>query len=373
MVHNAADMIARAVAAKVGSADGPQPEVRTVSEPLVAGRALVVRGPDEVVLEEREYSAPGPGEVLVRPHYVGVCGTDLEIIRGYLDPAYVNYPLVLGHEWSGEVLAVGEGVENVVPGAPVVVEGILACGTCSFCRAGRTNLCANYDELGFTTDGAVAPAAVVPAPLTHPLSVDIPLEAGALVEPGAVVLRGLLEINLIPGARVLVIGDGTVGLLAAHLCGMWSPSTVMMSGRRAEQKDLAATLGATGFTVDPPEDRAYDVVIEAAGSTTAVETAVRSAAPGGQVLLLGIAGHGNAANLYVDDVVNHDLTIRGSFSYTASAWAETVRLLNAGRFQPLPLVTHRYTIDQHHTAVDMLAAGDGGPRGKILFDMGTEK
>jgi L-iditol 2-dehydrogenase len=187
------------------------------------------------------------------------------------------------------------------------------------------------------------------------------------------VLRGLLEINLVPGARVLVIGDGTVGLLAAQLCGMWSPSTVTVSGRRAEQEDLAATLGATGFTVDPPQDRAYDVVIEAAGSTTAVETAVRSAAPGGQVLLLGIAGHGNAAKLYVDDVVNHDLTIRGSFSYTAAAWAQTVRLLNAGRFQPLALITHRYPIEQHRRAVDVLAAGDGGPRGKILFDMGADR
>lgn len=340
-----------------------------MSELTVTGRALVVRAPEDVVVEERTYRAPGLGAVLVEPYYIGVCGTDLDIVRGDLDPAYVRYPLVLGHEWSGKVLAVGEGVEGLSEGAPVVVEGILACGKCSFCRAGKTNLCENYDELGFTTDGAAGPAVIAPAPLTHRLREQVPLEAGALVEPGAVVLRGLLDMAMAPSLKVLVIGDGTVALLAAHLVRMWSPAVVAMAGLRAEQKDLAEAVGVNEFTVETPEQRAYDLVIEAAGSTSAVETALRSAARGGQVLLLGVAGHGNAAKLYVDDIVNNDLSIRGSFSYTAAAWAETVRLLNVGSFQPLRLVTHRFTIDQHAEALDLLAAAGGGPRGKILFEM----
>lgn len=344
-----------------------------MSELPVAGQALVVRGPADIGLEQRTYSAPGPGEVLVRPYYVGVCGTDLEIVSGDLDPVYVRYPLVLGHEWSGRVLAVGGGVENLCQGDAVVVEGIIACSKCRMCRAGKTNLCENYDEMGFTLDGAAGPAVIAPAPLAHRLSKNVPLEAGALIEPGAVVLRGLLEMGLVPGLRVLVIGDGTVALLAAHLVRMWSPSVVAMSGRRTEQKELAATLGVDDFTVDAPRERAYDIVVEAAGTTAAVETAIRAAARGGQVLLLGIAGHGQAADLYVDDIVNNDLSIRGSFSYTAAAWAETVRLLNAGSFRPLPLITHRYTLDQHAEALDMLAAAGGGPRGKILFDMKVDK
>lgn len=101
-------------------------------------------------------------------------------------------------------------------------------------------------------------------------------------------------------------------------------------------------MGANRFTVEPPQERAYDIVIEAAGSTEACETAFRSARRGGQVLLLGISGHGETARLPVDDVVNNDLRIRGSFSYTAAAWAQTVRLLNSGIFQPSRLVTHRF-------------------------------
>jgi 2-desacetyl-2-hydroxyethyl bacteriochlorophyllide A dehydrogenase len=340
-----------------------------MTEPAISGPALVVRSPEDLGVEERTYPLPGPEEALVRPCYVGLCGTDLDIVHGDLDPAYVRYPLVLGHEWSGRVLAIGAKVEGLREGDPVVVEGILACGRCSRCRAGKTNLCQSYEELGFTVDGAAGPAVVAQAALIHRLAECVPLDAGALVEPAAVVLRGLLEMAIIPGVRVLVIGDGTLALLASHLVRMWSPSSVTMSGVRAAQRSMADAAGVSEFTLAVPQERAYDLVIEAAGSTVAVETALRSAARGGQVLLMGIAGHGKAADLYVDDLVNNDISVRGSFSYTAASWALTVRLLNGGSFQPSGLITHRYTIDQHVEALNVLASTGGGPRGKILFDM----
>jgi 2-desacetyl-2-hydroxyethyl bacteriochlorophyllide A dehydrogenase len=333
------------------------------------GAALVVRKPGEVVLEDRTRAPAGAGEALVEPHFVGLCGTDLEIIRGDLDPAYTRYPLVLGHEWSGRVVEVGTRVEGLAPGDPVVVEGIFPCSLCAACRGGRTNMCENYDELGFTLDGAAGPGVTAPAHLVHRLGDDVPLAAGALVEPAAVVLRALTEIDVAPASRVLVIGDGTVALLAAQLVRLWSPSAVAMAGKRPEQAELARVVGVDRFTVDAPDSEAYDVVIEAAGSTAAAENAFRSAQPGGQVLLLGMAGHGKAANLFVDDVVNKDLRIRGSFSYTAAAWATTVRLLNSGSFQPLPLVTHRMGLDRFAEALELLVTPTGEPRGKILIDM----
>ncbi|MET0451229.1 MAG: alcohol dehydrogenase catalytic domain-containing protein [Mycobacterium sp.] len=347
------------------------PESRSAEQNIeVDGAVLLVRSPADVAVEKRTYTvSPAAGQVVIRPHFVGICGTDLEIVRGDLDPAYVRYPLVLGHEWSGTVLALGDGVTGLELGDPVVVEGILPCMTCTQCRKGATNLCLNYDELGFTADGAAGPAVVVPEYSTHKLRDAGLLELGALVEPAAVVLRGLLEIGLDPGRRVLVIGDGTVALLAANLVRMWSPATVVMAGLRSEQRDLAINMGVDEFSVEPPAERAFDVVIEAAGSTAAVETALRSAVRGGYILLLGISGHGKAAQLFVDDVVNNDLTIRGSFSYTAAAWAGTVRLLNAGSFRPQSLITHRFGIGSAAAALDLLAVSDGQPRGKILIDM----
>jgi 2-desacetyl-2-hydroxyethyl bacteriochlorophyllide A dehydrogenase len=340
----------------------------------VDGLALVVSGPGEVGLEARTVTAsPAAGQVTVTPRFVGVCGTDLEIIRGDLDPAYVRYPLVLGHEWSGTVLAIGEGVRGFDIGDPVVVEGIIPCTKCDRCRSGATNLCEDYDELGFTSDGAAGPAVTVPSALVHRLRDSSLLEDGALVEPAAVVLRGLREIEPVPGQRILVIGDGTVALLAAHLVRMWSPAWVSMAGLRTEQAELAAAAGVDEFIVTVPAERAFDVVIEAAGNTSAVEVALRSVDRGGCVLLLGISGHGHAARVLVDDVVNNDLTIRGSFSYTAAAWAETVRLLNAGTFRPHSVITHRFGIASAAAALDLLAVSDGQPRGKILIEMPDER
>ncbi|MTD58526.1 zinc-dependent alcohol dehydrogenase [Amycolatopsis pithecellobii] len=336
------------------------------------GPALVVRGPHDLVVEQRTAPAPGPGQLLVTPSHVGLCGTDLEIIDGDLDPAYVSLPLVLGHEWSGRVAAVGANADDSLAGAPVVVEGVLACGVCRECRRGATNLCTDYDELGFTTDGALGPGVVVPAHLVHRLAADVPVEAGALVEPAAVVLRGLREIRPVPGDRVLVIGDGTVALLAAMLVRLWSPAHVTIAGRRAEQSELAHTSHADAFTTGDPERAAYDLVVEAAGSTAAVETAVQAVRRGGRVLVLGIAGHGQTARIPVDDLVNNDITLRGSFSYTAASWAEVVRLLNSGTIDPLPLVTHRFGLDAFEEAIKILRAGDGSPRGKVMFVLGED-
>ena len=339
---------------------------------ILTGPALVVRGADTVAIEQRSVGSPAPAQVLVQPAHVGLCGTDLEIISGDLDPAYVSLPLVLGHEWSGRVAALGDGVDDFTVGDPVVVEGILSCGVCEACRSGATNLCMNYDELGFTTDGAVGPGVLVPQHLVHRLSPQVPLEAGALVEPAAVVLRGLTEVGPRPGERVLVIGDGTVALLAAMLVRLWSPAHVTIAGRRDEQDALAAIAGADLFTTTVPDQATFDLVIEAAGSTTAVETAVQCVRRGGRLLLLGIAGHGKNAQIPVDDLVNNDITIRGSFSYTAASWAEMVRLLNAGVVDPLPLVTHRFTIDRFEEAIAVLRAPGGDARGKVMFLLDEE-
>src|SRR5215831_2075137 len=230
-----------------------------MTEPAISGPALVVRAPEDVAIEERSYPGPGPQEVLVRPCHVGLCGTDLDIVRGDLDPVYVRYPVVIGHEWSGRLVAVGENIVGLREGDPVVVEGVLACGKCSSCRAGQTNLCQNFDELGFTTAGAAGPAVVAPGHLAHLLADHVPLEAGALVEPAAVVLRGLLEMAIIPGRTVLVVGDGTIGLLAAQLVRKWSPSSVTMAGLRPAQGSLAGAAGVDEFTIDPPEERAFDL------------------------------------------------------------------------------------------------------------------
>src|SRR5437764_456703 len=217
--------------------------------------ALVVRTPGDVVLEERDAPVPGPGEVLIRPDVVGLCGTDLDLVAGELDPAYTRYPLVLGHEWSGTVVS-ADGA-GLAPGTRVVAEGIVPCGHCARCRAGDTNLCATYDELGFTRDGAAA-----------------------------------------------------------------------------------------GYV------------------------AVAAARRGGSFVLIGLPPHGETAAVPVDDLVNNDLTIRGSFGYTSSAWRDVVGLLNSGRLRLDFLVTHRFGLADWEQALGALR-GSESPRGKVMLTIGS--
>ena len=334
------------------------------------GPALVVRRPGEVVLEERGAPTPGPGEVLIRPEVVGLCGTDLDIVAGRIDPAYIRYPLVLGHEWSGTVAGPAGG-DGLAPGTRVVGEGIVPCGHCPRCRAGQTNLCLTYDELGFTRDGAAAGFVTVQRSLVHPLAPGVGAEDAALAEPASVVYRGLSAAAIAPGWRSLVVGDGTVALLAVRLLQLWSPAETVMLGRREGQAALAAQAGAARFETDSrAAGTGYDLVVEAAGSTDAVLSALAAARRGGTVVLLGLPPHGATAAVPVDDVVNNDLIIRGSFGYTSAAWREVVTLLNAGLLELGFLVTHRFPLTEWRAALDTLR-GEASPRGKVMLTIGS--
>jgi 2-desacetyl-2-hydroxyethyl bacteriochlorophyllide A dehydrogenase len=332
-------------------------------------RALVVEQPGQIGLVERDPLEPGPGEIVIQPAACGVCGTDLELWRGLLDPAYVRYPLTLGHEWSGIVESIGEGVDRVAPGDRVVAECIVPCGQCARCRVGATNTCETYDELGFTREGGASDQVLVPARLAHRLEPEVPLIDAALTEPASVVFRGLEKSPPFPGERVLVVGDGTIALLAAHLATLWSPAEIVVRGLRPEQEQLALAVGATGFTVhDDGLTEAFDLVIEAAGATAAMVRAITASRRGGRVLLLGLPPAGQVLELPADLLVNNDLTVSASFGYTSTAWGRVVALLNAGRIAPGQIVTHRFPLEQFADALAALEGGDG-PRGKVMLDI----
>ena len=339
-------------------------------------RALVISAPGSIGLERVAGLAPGPGEVVVRPVHVGICGTDLELLAGVVDPAYVRYPLVPGHEWSGLVAAAGPGVSGLAPGQRVIAEGIIPDRVCAQCVRGQTNLCVTYDELGFTRAGAAADQVLVPASVIHPVDDSVSLLDAALAEPLAVAWRGIGRGAPRPGERVAVVGDGTVALLAAHLLRLFSPAELVVFGQRAAQAGLALELGATAFSADPAPGPGpgpgpgggFDLVVEAAGSASAVERALGLARRGGRVVLLGLAGNDVRAAFPVDDVVNNDLAIMASFGYTSAAFGEVAALLRAGRLGVGPLITHRFPMEKFAGAYEVLRAGTG-VRGKVMLDV----
>jgi L-iditol 2-dehydrogenase len=333
-------------------------------------RALVIASPGSIGLQDAPELVPGPGEVVARPVYTGICGTDLELLGGLVDPAYVRYPLVLGHEWSGVIEAVGPGVTGLEPGQRVIAEGVIPDRTCAECVRGNTNLCAVYDEIGFTRAGAAADQVLVPAQVVHVLGASVSLLEAALTEPAAVAWRAIRRAGPVPGERVAVVGDGTVALITTHLLGLYAPGELIVCGQRPAQAELAAELGATAFSVGDPGG-GFDLVVEAAGTAGAVERALGLARRGGRVVLLGLAGNGVTARLPIDDVVNNDLRIDASFSYTSAAWAEVTALLGSGRVRLAPLITHRFPLDAYEEAFEVLRESSG-PRGKVMLDVNPE-
>ncbi len=317
----------------------------------------------------REWPEPilDDGEVLVRPLLVGVCGTDLELIDATIDPAYVRYPLVLGHEWVGALVR----DENAVgpAGTPVVVEGVIACGECQECRRGATNRCEIYDEIGFTRPGALAAFIGVPSRFVHPLEHDVALEDAVLVEPMAVVWRALTRLPLAADLNVAIIGDGTIALLAAHLVRLLRPHSVRVFGRRPEQRDLVLKAGADDYATTAPQGL-FDLVIEASGSIEGVSSAIDLCARGGMALLLGLPPHGTVLEVAPDDLVNNDVIVQGSFSYTSHAFCDVVERINSKTLRPSFIITHRFTLDDAGEAVRTLRAGGARePRGKIIIDV----
>jgi threonine dehydrogenase-like Zn-dependent dehydrogenase len=329
-------------------------------------KALLVRAPGDVALDDIEMPDVPAGHVLVQPLVSGLCGTDLEIIAGTIDEAYVHYPVVLGHEWVGRL------AEHPSLGSLVVVEGVVPCATCDECQRGATNLCRTYDEIGFTRHGALAEFIAVPANLVHELHREVSALDGALVEPMAVVWRALGRAQVRAGSRCLVIGDGTVALLTALLLTRFSPASVTMLGLRPAQQALALQAGVDEFVTDIGESR-FDYVVEAAGQGPAITTALAAAGRGGVVVLLGLPAHGTAVDLYPDDVVSNDLVIQGSFSYTRQSWADVVGLLNERVIHPSFLVTHRFDLTQWREALDTLAhVPIDEPRGKVVITLDND-
>ena len=313
--------------------------------------------------------APEPkfseGDIFVAPILAGICGTDIEIINGDGDPAFVKYPATLGHEWVGQVIAHGPGVTHPPVGSRVVVTGIIPCTKCFECLNGDTNRCLTYDEIGFTRPGAAADRISVPAWLAHVINENVSNETAVLAEPTAVVTQSFIKANPKPKSRILIIGDGTIALIAATMAKTYQPELIHMLGLKSGQAEIAKTAGVDLFMTEPSEQK-YDLIIEAAGSIERIASAIKQLVRGGTLVLLGYPGFGKSAPILIDDVINGDLNVLGSFGSSLDAWKKTVELMNSGELDLSYLVTHKFKLEDHENAVEALKSAPA-PRGKVAL------
>ncbi|SOD72239.1 D-arabinose 1-dehydrogenase-like Zn-dependent alcohol dehydrogenase [Jatrophihabitans sp. GAS493] len=258
-------------------------------------RAFVVTGPREGGVAQVDDPVAGAGEVVVDVHRVGVCGTDVEFWTGemaYLQQGHAQYPMRLGHEWCGVVSAVGDGVEESWLGRRVTGDTMIGCGHCARCQVGRHNVCAERFEIGIRGGfpGALAEQLAVPARALLALPESVDDAAGALVEPGGNALRSVWGAGLGRGDRLLVLGNGTIGLLVAAFARA-DGAEVHLMGRSEQAQLFSRSLGFTGVWGQHELPEApWDAVVDASNATALPALALELVEPGKRIVYVGLSG-----------------------------------------------------------------------------------
>jgi threonine dehydrogenase-like Zn-dependent dehydrogenase len=333
-------------------------------------RAFVLTGPGEAAVHQVPAPVATPGEVVVDVERVGVCGTDVELFTGemaYLHQGHSSYPLRPGHEWAGTVTAVGDGVDSGWVGCRVTGDTMLGDGTCRRCLRGHQHVCAHRGELGVRDGrpGALAEQVAVPVTSLHVLPDGVEPLLGALVEPGGNALRAAQAAAVGPGDRVLVLGPGTIGLLAAMFLRAGGAEVHLM-GKSSESLAFARSLGfGHTWTADTLPDSPFDAVIEASNAAHLPAIALEVVEPAGRLVYVGLAG--SPSTIDTRTLALKDVTAVGILSASPGLSA-TIAAYADGTVDPRPLVAATIGLAE---VADVLAGGappGSGPGPKIHVD-----
>jgi threonine 3-dehydrogenase len=330
-------------------------------------------------LELREVPRPpvGINDVLVRVHRTGICGTDLHIEAW--DPwaaKTIVPPLVVGHEFVGEIVEVGSNVSDFSPGDLVSGEGHVVCGRCRHCMAGRRHLCAHTVGLGVGRDGAFAEYVALPMTNIWHHWAGIDEEVAAIFDPFGNAVHTALAFPVL-GEDVLVSGAGPIGLMAAAVARHAGARYVVVSEPNSVRRAIAERMGAT-LAVDPREHdlrdvaiglgmvEGFDVALEMSGNAAALRAAIGAMAHGGAIAILGIPTE--EISIDVNEIVFKMLTVRGIYGREMyETWYKMTVMLQSG-LDIRPAITHRFSYREHEAA---FAAARSGDAGKVIMDWTT--
>ena len=326
-------------------------------------RAVLVEEPHAVIVTELPDPSPGLGEVVVKVGACGICGTDIHVIDGEFPPT--TYPIVIGHEFGGEVVAVGRDVTGVRVGDRVGVDPTLNCGACYFCQRGMGNLCDNWNGVGVArTNGGFAEYAVLPARIVYPLPEGMSDAAAALIEPISCVVRGFHRLQPLVGESYLIYGAGPMGLMNAQVARFNGASLVALidinPGRLARARDDFGFEHVAGSLHELREiaPRGFDNVIEATGVTKVAERAIDGVKRRGKLLLFGVCPPGETAAYDAFKIYNEEITIMGTMA-VLNSYGPAIDILAAGAVDAAKMVTHSFTLDRFDDAVQVVRQGGG--------------
>ena len=325
-------------------------------------KAALNTSKETIEVREIDDPTPGPGEVLVRVRSCGICGTDLHAYHGAIPAAHGVPP---GHEYAGEIASLGESVEGFAPGDRVVIEPVRYCRECAYCTTGRYQLCAKRVLGGAAVAGAMAEYVAVPAYGVYHLPDALDFELGALTEPLAVTVHGLHMVDLAIGERVLVMGSGTIGLMAILAARAAGASEVIATYRYEHQGQAALAAGATTALKDSEMGRieGIDVVVETVGGTApTLSQALGIVRPGGRVSVLGVFTQQSQINAL--GLMLKEVRLVGGITYCRpglnSDFDIALKILEAEPERARSIITHRYSLDEAAEAFAVAADKSNG-------------
>ncbi|MFG3660697.1 zinc-dependent alcohol dehydrogenase family protein [Streptomyces sp. NPDC047706] len=321
-------------------------------------KAAVIESVGRAVVAEVPDPAPGPREVVVQVAACGLCGTDLHILQGEFAP---ELPIVPGHEFAGEVVAVGTRVTEVAPGDQVAVDPSLYCYECRYCRAGHNNLCERWAAIGVTTAGGAAQYAVAPVANCAKLPEHIRTQDAALVEPLSCAVRGYDVLRSRLGAHVLIYGSGTMGLMMLELAKRTGAASVDVVDVNPARLETARQLGVSASAVTADElDRpqGWDVVVDATGNAAAIQDGLDRVAKAGTFLQFGVAHHATRVTIDPYRIYNQEITITGSMAVLHS-FERAAELFANGVLDPDVFISDRLPLSSYPQALEQFASGVG--------------
>lgn len=327
--------------------------------------ASVLRGVGEIVIEERPVPSPAPDEVLVKVHSVGVCGSDVHYYKhGRIGSYVVESPLILGHEVSGTIVAVGSGTDPDRVGQRVAIEPQRPCRVCDFCREGAYNLCPRMEFYATPPiDGAFCEYVLIQGDFAYEVPDTISDHAAALMEPLSVGIAAAQKGGIKVGDTVLIAGGGPIGVIAGQVARAFGAADVVIADISPARREFAAGYGVR--VIDPvtesTEDLGAHVFIDASGATPAILNGIRSVRAGGTVVLVGSA---DQIPLSVPEVAMREIKVTGTFRYT-NTWPIARSLLASKLVEVDSLVTHVYGIEQVEEALSADSA-DGSLKRIVL-------
>jgi len=326
-------------------------------------RAFVVNKPFDYGLKDVPMPVCAYDGVVVKVQAAAICHSDLDVLEGRRKHQ-VRFPNIIGHEFTGVISEVGEGVRHVKVGDQVVCECIIWCGTCRFCRQGLTSLCENFNELGTMEPGAFAEYIAVPGRLVHP-AVGLTVEEAALIEPAGNGCHAAEKAGITTGDYVAVIGPGPIGLLAMQFAASYNPGKLIIIGTRDSRLERAKQLGATHVinickgdavqnVMELTGGKGVDRIINCATTDASFETAMAIAAKNSVIVMEGLSGSGKPVPILMDDFIVKTFSIIPATGVHTRQYLATMEMVRSGKVNVSALVTHRFGLDQMDEALAVM-------------------